>query len=184
MSRATLIIAAAALCLGGAPVSHLSAQTTPEVPAEKQAKKLPRQNLSGPRFGFTTFTGQTADLRQTANLEPIMSQFGWQLETQVVSLESGNQALMEWLFLVGGVEEENTSVSLAWLAGYRLPNGLEFGVGPNLSLNLHNQETTSSMVVAAGKTMPFGEIYVPLNVAVAFAKGGPRITTLLGWIIG
>lgn len=184
MSRATLLIAAAALCLGGAASSDLTAQTTPQVPVEKQARKLPRQSLSGPRFGFTTFTGETADLRQMADLEPIMSQFGWQFETQIVSLESGNQALMEWLFLVGGVEEENTSLSLAWLAGYRLPNGLEFGVGPNVSLNVNDNSTTSSMVVAAGVTLPFGEMYVPLNAAITMADGGPRITTLLGWIIG
>jgi hypothetical protein len=38
--------------------------------------------------------------------------------------------------------------------------------------------------MAAGATLPFGELYVPANLAVAFAEGGPRITTLLGWIIG
>ena len=55
MSRATLVIAAAALLLGGSP---LSAQVSrPEIPADQQVKKLPRQSLSGPRFGFTTFTG-------------------------------------------------------------------------------------------------------------------------------
>ncbi len=182
MSRATLILAAA-LCTGGAP-SMLYAQAVPQVPVERQARKLPRQRLSGPRFGFTTFTGETADLRDQAGLEPIMSQFGWQLETQVVSLESGNQALMEWLFLVGGVEQDELNLSLAWIAGYRLESGVEFGVGPNLSYNRDSEDTTSSMVVAAGVTMPFGDIYVPLNVAVAFAKGGPRVTTLLGWIIG
>jgi hypothetical protein len=180
MSRATLLIAAA-LCVGGAP---LSAQATPQVPVERQAKKLPRQRLSGPRFGFTTFTGETADLRDQADLEPIMSQFGWQFETQVVSLESGNQALMEWIFLVGGVEQDELNLSLAWIAGYRLGSGVEFGVGPNFSYNRDSGDTTSSMVVAAGATMPFGDIYVPLNVALAFAKGGPRITTLLGWIVG
>jgi hypothetical protein len=183
MSRATLLIAAA-LSVGGAPLSELSAQAAPQVPVERQAKKLPRQRLSGPRFGFTTFTGETADLRDQADLEPIMSQFGWQFETQVVSLESGNQALMEWLFLVGGVEQDELNLSLAWIAGYRLESGVEFGVGPNFSYNKDSEDTTSSMVVAAGATMPFGDIYVPLNVAVAFAKGGPRVTTLLGWIIG
>jgi hypothetical protein len=45
-------------------------------------------------------------------------------------------------------------------------------------------DPTTSMVIAAGATLPFGELYIPLNLAVAFAEGGPRITTLLGWIIG
>ena len=182
MSRATLLIATAALILGGSPVS--AQVSRPEMPADQQVKKLPRQNLSGPRFGFTTFTGETADLRGQADLEPIMSQFGWQFETQIVSMTGGSKALMEWLVLVGGVEQDEMNLSVAWLAGYRLPNGVEFGVGPNLSYNKDSEDTTSSMVVAAGATMPFGDLYVPLNVAVAFADGGPRITTLLGWIIG
>lgn len=182
MSRATLIIAAAALILGGSPASAQISR--PEMPADQQVRQLPRQSLSGPRFGFTTFTGETADLRNMADLEPIMSQFGWQFETQIVSMTGGSKALMEWLLLVGGVEQDELNLSLAWLAGYRLPNGVEFGVGPNISYNKDSESTTTSMVVAAGATMPFGDLYVPLNVAVAFAKGGPRITTLLGWIIG
>lgn len=182
MSRAALLIATATLFLGGSPASAQA--TRPEMPADQQVKKLPRQNLSGPRFGFTTFTGETADLRGQADLEPIMSQFGWQFETQIVSMTGGSKALMEWLVLVGGVEQDEMNLSVAWLAGYRLPNGVEFGVGPNLSYNKDSEDTTSSMVVAAGATMPFGDLYVPLNVAVAFADGGPRITTLLGWIVG
>ena len=181
MSRKAIIIALAALFVGG---SALSAQNVPQIPADQQAKKLPRQTLSGPRFGFTTFTGETADLRGMADLEPIMSQFGWQFETQIVSMTGGNQALMEWVFLVGGVEQDELNLSLAWLTGYRLENGVELGVGPNISYNKDSEDTTTSMVVAAGATMPFGDLYVPLNVAVAFADGGPRITTLLGWIVG
>jgi hypothetical protein len=91
---------------------------------------------------------------------------------------------MEWVFLLGGLEQDEANLSLAWLTGYRLQNGVELGVGPNVSLNVKDENTTGSMVVAAGATMPFGDIYVPMNVAVAFAKGGPRITTLLGWIVG
>ncbi len=84
----------------------------------------------------------------------------------------------------GLVEQDELNLSLAWMTGYRLPNGLEFGVGPNISITKENSDPTTSMVIAAGATMPFGDLYVPMNVAVAFAKGGPRITTLLGWIVG
>ena len=92
MSRATLIIAAAALLTGTLP---LSAQNRPQVPEAQQVKKLPRQNLNGPRFGFTTFTGDVAEQRSDAGLEPIMSQFGWQFENQIVSLNSGSRALLD-----------------------------------------------------------------------------------------
>jgi hypothetical protein len=158
---------------------------TDTVPTHLRARSLPRQHLSGPRFGFTTFTGDVAAYRQAIGKEPIMSQFGWQFETQVVSTRSGNQALMEWVVLAGGVEQDELNLSLSWLAGYRLPSGLEFGAGPNVSVRKEDlDDLTTSMVVAAGTTLPFGDIYVPLNLAIAFAEGGPRITTLLGWIIG
>ena len=40
------------------------------------------------------------------------------------------------------------------------------------------------MVLAGGSTVPFGDLYLPANVAVGIARGGPRITMLTGWIIG
>jgi hypothetical protein len=86
--------------------------------------------LSGPRFGFTTFTGDLAAQRQDANLEPIMTQFNWQWETQILSLTGGNHALMERVLLVGVVEQDEFNTSLGWFAGYRLAGG----VGPNFSM--------------------------------------------------
>jgi hypothetical protein len=146
-------------------------------------RPLTRQKLSGPRFGFTTFTGDIADMRDQAGLEPLMTQFGWQWETQIISSTGGNQVLMEWVLLVGGVEQDEFNLSLGWLTGYRLPTGVELGVGPNFSINKDNRRITSSMVIAGGSTLPFGDIRIPLNVAVGMARGGPRITMLTGWII-
>jgi len=181
MSRAALILAGAALLVGGAP---LSAQNRPEVPEEHRVKKLPRQSLKGPRFGFTTFTGDVAERRESAGLEPIMTQFGYQFENQVVSLQSGNRALMEVLVPFGGLEQGEYNFSLAWLAGFRTEAGYEFGVGPNGNFNYTSGKWTTSMQVAAGATVPLGDIYVPLNVAMGLAKGGPRVTALAGWIVG
>ena len=181
MSTPTRIIAIAAFLMA-AGVGAVAAQDT--IPTNLRARQLPRQHLSGPRFGFTSFTGDVAAARQQLDLQPIMSQFGWQFETQIVSTESGNQALMEWIVLLGGLEQDEMTLSLSWMAGYRLPAGLEFGVGPNVSVRKGSPDPTTSMVMAIGATLPFGELYVPANLAVAFAKGGPRITTLLGWIVG
>lgn len=182
MRRSIMILASTVVLAALAPVGG-SAQA--DIPEEMRARTLPRQHLAGPRFGFTVFTGDVAKLRQDAGKQPLMSQFGWQFETQIVSTRSGNQALMEWVVLVGGVEQDELNVSLGWLAGYRLPNGVEFGVGPNVSFSKDATDNpTTSMLLAAGATLPFGELYVPANLAVAFAEGGPRLTTLLGWIIG
>ncbi|MDG2240466.1 MAG: hypothetical protein P8L30_09700 [Longimicrobiales bacterium] len=100
-----------------------------------------------------------------------------------MSTSSRATALMEWIVLVGGVEQDEWIMGVAWIAGFRTEGGLEFGVGPNVGLNQEGNHT-SSMVVAGGATTPFGDLYVPLNIAVAFAEGGPRITTLMGWISG
>lgn len=181
MSTPTRIIALAAFLMAAGSIG-VTAQDT--IPDEMRARTLPRQHLSGPRFGFTTFTGDVATFRQSQGKQPLMSQFGWQFETQIVSTQTGNQALMEWIVLLGGVEQDEMNLSLSWMAGLRLPTGLEFGVGPNISVGKGRSEPTTSMVVAMGATLPFGELYVPVNLAVAFAEGGPRITTLLGWIIG
>jgi hypothetical protein len=184
MFRSINIIALVTLAL--AANSTMASAQVAEIPDEMQVRQLPRQHLSGPRFGFTAFTGDVARARQSIGKEAIMSQFGWQFETQIVSTETGNQALMEWIVLIGGVEQDELNVSLSWMAGYRLPSGLEFGVGPNVSVRKDDnfEKATTSMVVAMGATLPFGELYVPANLALAFAEGGPRVTTLLGWIIG
>jgi hypothetical protein len=183
MSRKTLILAAL-ITLAAAPA--LSAQASPSTGPDTAAA-LPifaRHKLAGPRFGFTSFTGSVAKLRQQAGLEPIMTQFGWQWETQIVSQRSGNQVLMELVVLAGGVEQNELNASLGWLTGYRMLNGLELGVGPNFSWNKDTEKLTTSMVVAGGSTLPFGDIRIPLNLAIGLARGGPRITVLTGWVIG
>ena len=154
------------------------------MPEAQRAQKMPRRSLNGPRFGLTMFTGDLAQLREQANLAPVISQFGWQFETQIVSLEGGHQGLIEWIFLLGGVESDHPTVSGALLTGYRLPNGFEFGFGPNISFTRQTEEITTSAVATVGATLPFGDMYVPINTAISFAKGGPRITFLSGWILG
>ena len=179
MSRSIISLAIVALSMSA---GTLSAQTQ-DVPEQERARQLPRQHLNGPRFGFTVFTGEVADLRNQANLEPIMTQFGWQMETQLVS-RGGSKALMEWVALVGGVEQDELNLSLGWLTGYRMENGVEFGVGPNVSISKDDTDPTTSMIVAAGATVPFGDLYLPVNMAVGIAEGGARFTVLTGWIVG
>jgi hypothetical protein len=155
--------------------------TAPEQPDDRPA--IQQLKLSGPRFGVTAFTGDVAKGRQALGKSAFMTQFGWQAETQIVATETGHQALIEWVFLLGGVEQSETNLSGALIAGYRLPNGVEFGVGPNLSYSSMAEDISTSMLVAAGITLPMGELRLPMNVAVALAEGGPRITTLVGWVI-
>jgi len=180
--QSTLMIGAALVL---AVPASVQAQDRPDVPEEFRVKKLATQNLSGPRFGFTYFSGDVAAARESVGLEPMMTQFGWQFEKQLVSVSDGSQALMEFLFLFGGLEQDELNFSVSWLAGYRLRNGVEIGVGPNFNFNPDNeQEISKSMIVAFGTTMPVGDFYIPLNVAIGLAQGGPRINFLTGWVMG
>ena len=168
------------------------AATLSTAPAAAQTKAYPNAStkrpevvrLSGPRFGVTTFTGDVATARQSIDKSRFMTQFGWQAETQIVATSTGHQALIEWVGLLGGVEQGELNLSGALIAGYRLANGFEVGAGPNISYGSEGDSFTSSMLLAAGITLPMGELSVPMNVAVALAEGGPRITTLVGWVVG
>jgi len=183
MYRSTVILMALAAVWSSTTAA--SAPARPEVPEEYRVKKLATQSLDGPRFGFTLFSGDVADKREAAGLEPMMTQFGWQFEKQLVSATDGSQALMEWVFLFGGLEQDELNFSVSWLAGYRLSNGLELGVGPNFTLNPDNEEESSkSMIFAFGTTIPVGDFYVPLNLAIGVAQGGPRFNILTGWVVG
>jgi len=157
-------------------------QDTPEI--TDAAVRPPTQKMAGPRFGFTAFTGDVAKFRSDAGLEPVMTQFGWQWETQMVSTETGSQALLEWVVLAGGLEQSELNLSLSFLAGFRFENGVEFGVGPNVNFNPDNDEPTRSMTVATGASMPVGSFRFPINLAVGIAEGGPRFTALMGWVVG
>ncbi len=95
-----------------------------------------RLNLSGPRMGFTAFTGNTAEILRSANTKggydamPFMFQFGYQFEVQY--LNSGNfQALFEIIPLVTGLDQGKAFPSISILNGLRSNlGGWEFAFGP------------------------------------------------------
>jgi hypothetical protein len=174
------MIAVLALVLSaGSAAAQSSAGSRDTTPG----RSVDRNKLSGPRFGFTVFTGDIAKLRQQIDREPLMTQFGWQFETQISPPGAESKALMEWVFLVGGVEQDELNLSLSWLAGWRTRDGIELGAGPAVSMNKDNTKPTTSMIVAVGVAPTVGGIQIPVHFAVALAKGGPRLTTLVGWKI-
>ncbi|MCH7534741.1 MAG: hypothetical protein IH948_03185 [Bacteroidetes bacterium] len=96
--------------------------------------------LDGPRMGISVTTGDAAERLQASKNEggyemyPIMSQFGYQFETQYLS--AGNfQALIEYIFLVGGLESGQFIPSISFLNGFRGgKSGWEFGFGPTFKI--------------------------------------------------
>jgi hypothetical protein len=100
-----------------------------------------RLNLSGPRMGFTFFTGQTSSILSGAkkdggfNAYPLMFQFGYQFEVQY--LNQGNfQALFEFIPIVTGLDQGKFLPSISILNGMRSNvSGWEFAFGPVFYMN-------------------------------------------------
>lgn len=92
--------------------------------------------LSGPRMGASIVIGPAAkrllDSKDYGGYEmfPVMSQFGYQYETQYLS--AGNfQALIEFVGMIGGLESGQVIPTLAFMNGFRgSKSGWEFGFGP------------------------------------------------------
>lgn len=139
---------------------------------------IPPQKLEGPRFGVTVVTGRAAEmLRDELDAGPVITQFGWQFETEFFRTRSGLAAVTELVPLAGGLEQGTLIPSLNWLVGMRTGNGTEFAVGPNLSA------IGLGLVLAGGVTLRVEELNVPLNLAVVPSKDGLRVSFLSGFNI-
>lgn len=99
-----------------------------------------RLKLSGPRMGFTMFTGTTADLLALPEYEggydalPVMFQFGYQFETKYLN-EGNFQALVEFIPMVTGIDQGLFIPSITILNGLRSnKSGWELAFGPTISL--------------------------------------------------
>jgi hypothetical protein len=161
-----IALTATIVCAVAAPASS---QTTPP-PATKPP------GLSGPRFGATFLSNNI--VRKLAedddiDVASVVSQFGWQFEKQFHTTDTGPTLVTEWVLLVGGTEQGVFLPSLSWLIGMRTLNGVEFGVGPNLT------PVGSALVIAAGRTFHAGGLNLPVNLAIVPSRvtrqsfGGP-----------
>ena len=96
--------------------------------------------LNGPRMGVAYTTGESGERLQAPEKEggfdmfPVITQFGYQWETQYLS--SGNfQALIEFVGLIGGLETGRFVPSLSFMNGFRnSKSGWEIAFGPSFKL--------------------------------------------------
>jgi hypothetical protein len=157
-----------------------------EAPAQQVATPAPvyysqeqqHLKLSGPRLGFTILSSNLVDNLEEEHQEtvsPFITQFGWQFETRIFTLENGTSGLFEFVPLVGGLEQGKFLPSLSALVGIRGPKGLEFGVGPNVSV------AGAGLVFAAGTNFQSQGINFPVNVAFAPSRDGARFSVLFGF---
>jgi hypothetical protein len=135
-------------------------------------------SLSGPRIGITHLDdGVRAKLQEEyLEVEPLITQFGWQFEKQFYASGNGGLAVLhEWVVLAGGLDQGVALPSVSWLVGLRSKGGTEFGFGPNVT------PAGVAMAFAAGTTIQSGLMNVPLNVALVTSKAGLRVTFLTGF---
>ncbi len=134
-------------------------------------------NLSGPRFGITTLSdGIVTTLRDSyIDVQPVITQFGWQFEKQFYSTTGGAAVLNEWVVLLGGLDQNMALPSVSWLVGLRTEGGTEFGIGPNVT------PLGWSLAFAAGTTLRSGFLNVPVNIAVVPSRNGMRVSFLTGF---
>jgi len=131
--------------------------------------------LAGPRAGVTMITpGSLASIIRgdvpffsdevrdkwtgsTGKYGAAISQYGWQWETRFA--DGGEvTGIVEWVALVGGMEKGLFLPSVSSMVGLRTDKGIEFAVGPNLSLG------GIAMVFGAGYNFKFGKLNMPVNI--------------------
>jgi hypothetical protein len=176
------IVRIAAVTLGIAAVFS----TLPVYCQYAQLDSLPtfvQRNLSGPRLGFTYVPGKgelVNEMRQN-DLGPVLSQFGWHFEYQVVPEEEGPSFVVELVPLIAGVEYGIFIPSASLAMGIRFPSGFEFGLGPNVMAG--RDEVHTSLIIALGKSYNYGGVSIPVNLACATSPKGNRFSIIFGYAI-
>ena len=138
------------------------------------------ESLAGPRIGvvYMTASPSTAFLNGDLPLDDdfplqdeyddiakgaITSLYGWQWESRFA--DGGDvTGVVEWIVLVAGMEKGKFLPSVSSMVGARTESGLEFAVGPNLSLG------GIAMVFGIGYNFKSGDLNMPVNFAFVPGK--------------
>jgi len=128
------------------------------------------EKLAGPRIGLTFIgAGPVADFlhegfdfdeddRFGSTGPAWTTQYGWQWESRFADGGGEIVGIVEWIVLVAGMEQGKFLPSATSVIGARTNKGLEFGVGPNLSLS------GVGMVFGLGYNFKSGKLNLPVNL--------------------
>jgi hypothetical protein len=147
--------------------------------------RLETSSWGGPRVGFMFAPGdaEISKRLEENGLGNMVSQFGWQFERRVAAVAGGPQLVTEFVPLIGGVEYGKAVPSLNALLGVRFRNGFEFGMGPSLAYTGSATGGGSALLIAAGKSLEFGAVNIPLNVTLSTNKNGTMFSLMAGYSI-
>jgi hypothetical protein len=153
--------------------------------AQDQSDSIPtfqQRSLDGPRMGFTYMAyikpGSDADREFTdRGLDHLMSLFGWHVEQIIRPQQGGPMFVIQEVAMVAGVDQGLFIPSGSVLFGIRFPSGLEFGMGPNMT------PLGPAMAVGIGKSLRYGGVSLPFNIAIVRSKDALRTTFAFGYAI-
>ena len=152
----------------------------------QQPLSFAERNLGGPRLGVTYIIGggdgQLVDKMKKKGIGTTISQFGWHFEYQIIPEGGGPQFVIQGIPFLGGVEYGTVIPSLTVAMGIRLPDGFEFGMGPNV-VATGDRGVATSLVGAIGKSFNYGGVSIPINVAFATSPNGNRVSLIFGYAI-
>jgi hypothetical protein len=147
-------------------VIYENGQTEEIASVAKRINDVPpdtKLRYGGPRIGVTYLGAGQSTARMNdlfnRNINPVITQFGWQFETRFFTLENGASGLVELVPMFGGLEQGLFIPSITGLVGFRTAKGYELGLGPTLSLG------GSGILFAAGASLRSGKIVFPVNIA-------------------
>jgi hypothetical protein len=139
--------------------------------------KVKHKRFDGPRVGVTYISqGTSADYLAGDNKQPLISQFGWQFEGRLFTIDGNTQGIVEFIPLIGGIEQGLFIPSASFLIGIRTgeKRTYEFAVGPNFSVNRdYNKDLVMQpgVVIAFGTSFKSGNINFPVNIALIPSVG-------------
>jgi hypothetical protein len=164
--------------------------------AAAQEGEPPRLEFAfGPRVGVTYVMASPQEFNDAVqeifpdgsrDYIPIFTQFGLNFEQRVRLGDTSSHFAFQEVLLLGGVDQNFYLPSLSVLIGFRSRAGLEFGLGPNLSLtsrlgNPGNVELKLAVVFSGGWTFMFSNVFVPVDLAFVPSPEGSRLTLLTGF---
>ncbi len=157
-------------------MDNMSSVTTNEPEPDEKMYAL----YEGPRFGVTYVSGDLPDVLSS----PVLFQFGWQFERRIFGNAGESIGLIEFVTLIGGMEQGMLIPSLTSAFGMRSAEGREFAFGPNLSFSENDDGDPSINIgyaMALGFSMQTGGIVFPHNISLVLSEGNIRASYILGF---
>jgi len=130
---------------------------------------------AGPRVGMMGLSGSAASRAKELNMSPLMSAFGWHMETEFTSTLGAAKGNSSLVLLLVGADQGKALPSATWLVGMRTAEGNEIGMGPNIS------PAGSGFTVTIGRTRRTGDLNIPVNLSGTFSPHSFRLGLLTGF---